>query len=44
MSYSINIKFELSGDTTPLLPQDYILGAATNPASIEAGLVAAPKI
>lgn len=37
MSYSINIKYALSGDVTPLNPQDYILGAATNPATIEEG-------
>lgn len=38
MSYSINIKFELgSGATTPLLPQDYILAAETNPAIINEG-------
>lgn len=37
MSYSINIKYELSGDATPLNPQDYIIGASSNPTSIEEG-------
>ena len=37
MSYSINIKYALSGDVTPLDPQEYILGAATNPITIEEG-------
>ncbi len=37
MSYSINIKFEISGESTPLNPQYYILPAATNPTTIEAG-------
>jgi hypothetical protein len=37
MSYSINVKFELSGVTTPLLPQQYILAAETNPITINDG-------
>ncbi len=37
MSYSINVKFELSGATTPLLPQQYILAAETNPIAINEG-------
>lgn len=37
MSYLINIKFELSGVETPLLPENYIFGAVSNPTSIEEG-------
>jgi hypothetical protein len=37
MSYSIKINYEVSGETTPLLPEKYILGAASNPTSIEEG-------
>lgn len=37
MSYSIKINFEISGETTPLLPEEYILGAETNPTSINDG-------
>lgn len=37
MSYSININYLLSGDVTPLDPKDYILGATTNPTTIEEG-------
>ena len=43
MSYSITIKFEVSGETTPLLPQDYIFAAASNPTTIEAGETATLK-
>jgi hypothetical protein len=37
MSYSIIIKFEVSGEITPLLPQNYILADVNNPTSIEEG-------
>lgn len=37
MSYLINIKFEKSGVETPLLPENYIFGAVSNPTSIEEG-------
>lgn len=37
MSYLINIKFELSGVSTPLLPENFIFGAVSNPTSIEDG-------
>lgn len=37
MSYSINLNFELSGSTTPLLPQDYILTTEAIPTSINEG-------
>lgn len=37
MSYSITTKFNLSGVTTPLLPEKYILGLDTNPTTIEEG-------
>lgn len=37
MSYSITIKFELSGDSTPLNPQDYIIADSSNPNIIEEG-------
>lgn len=38
MSYSITTKFNLiSGATTPLLPEKYILGLDTNPTTIEEG-------
>lgn len=37
MSYSISINFELSGVTTPLLPQDYILFTETIPTTINEG-------
>ena len=37
MSYSIKINFEISGEATPLLPEDYIFGAISNPTSIEEG-------
>ena len=37
MSYSIKIKFTLSGETTPLNAQDYILADAANPTTIEEG-------
>ena len=36
MSYSININFEMSGDTTPLDPKEFILADAANPTTIEA--------
>lgn len=35
MSYSININFEVSGDTTPLDPKDFILADVANPTTIE---------
>ena len=44
MSYSINIKFELSGTTTPLLPQDYILSAEAFPTSINEGETVSIKL
>ncbi len=37
MSYSIKINFEVSGVSTPLLPENYILGLDTNPTTIEEG-------
>ena len=43
MSYSIKINFELSGETTPLLAQDYILADTLNPTTINAGETAILK-
>jgi hypothetical protein len=37
MSYSIKINFEISGEITPFLPQNYILADETNATSIEEG-------
>lgn len=43
MSYSIKINFEMSGESTPLLPQDFIIADSANPSSIEAGETATLK-
>ena len=37
MSYSIRINFEMSGEATPLIPQDFIIADSANPSSIETG-------
>lgn len=37
MSYSIKIKYELSGDTTPLLPENYFIADPANPTTISSG-------
>jgi hypothetical protein len=37
MSYSITINYKKSGADTPLLPEDYIVAAETNPAVINEG-------
>lgn len=37
MSYSIKINYEISGETTPLLPEKYIVGAESNPTIINEG-------
>lgn len=37
MSYSITINYEVSGDTTPLTPEDFIIASESNPTSVNAG-------
>ena len=37
MSYSINVKYEISGDPTPLLPEKYYIADSANPTAINEG-------
>jgi hypothetical protein len=43
MSYSINVKYEVSGDPTPLLPESYYIADSANPTVINEGETATLK-